>query len=671
MRWIIFYLALMAGLLVTQCGSQPETAKNDVPKPGSKPAVLLITLDTTRADHLGFEGGEATPHLDALAARSRIYRRAYTTAPTTLPAHVSMMTGLYPYEHGIHENARYLSQGIPTLAERLVQAGYRTAAFVSGYPLDATFGLGRGFETYEQPSQGAAERVADETTASAIRFLRESRESEVFVWVHYYDPHAPYQPPADLAEAYRQNPYQGEIAGMDRAIGRLLAAWASNTKGEESYILVVGDHGEGLGEGGEAQHGHLLSEGVMRVPMLVAGTGLATGEETKVFSTRKVFDLILGLAGLGPRLDRPDEPVVLAEAMKPFLQYGWAPQTLAVGDGWKAIRANSLQIYDLSTDPKAERDRFGEVALPRQIKEALESYALPKSLGEAPELSQEDVARLASLGYSASQGLSVLRTDMANPADMVHLLPKLDEASHAFSAGDYPQAIQAFESIVQEDPNNLMAQLRLAVAHSQMGHRQAAEKRFEKAGNISPESVDVRHYLAMHYLRFADGAAATPHLAWVLKRQPNRLPALKALARIRDQRGEFSDAARLYERGAALSGEGALHLKAALARMQLRDSEAAVAQFAAAAAATDSPFLHHLEWGLCLLDLRRLDEAAVQLESVAPEHPQYAFALFKRAQAGALRGDGDVREWIEKALQQGHAQVRQLIQQDGLLRPYL
>lgn len=265
MQWQIWErvrLGLLFGLVwVVGCGATPEMEVLSAKVESGAQAILLITLDTMRADRLGFEGGPSTPALDKLAAQAIIYRRAYTTAPTRLPAHVSMMTGLYPYQHGIHENARYLPAAIPTLAQRLVEANYSSAAFVSGYPLAASFGIARGFEFYDEPATGKTERPAVETTDRALRFLSTSQAEKLFLWVHYYDPHAPYSPPADLAKAYSEDAYQGEIASMDRELGRLVAAFQQGFATRSHRILVVSDHGEGLGEGGEAQHGHLLSEG--------------------------------------------------------------------------------------------------------------------------------------------------------------------------------------------------------------------------------------------------------------------------------------------------------------------------------------------------------------------------------------------------------------------------
>lgn len=652
------------------CTREGEPLAQDPPADSATHGILWITMDTTRADRLGFEGGPATPALDQLAEGSLIYRRAYTTAPTTLPSHVSMLTGLYPFQHGIHENARYLNPSSETLAEVLSAKGYATAAFVSGYPLDAVFGIDQGFDQYSDPGPGNSERLAAATTAQALAYLEATSAKKLFLWVHYYDPHAPYQPPEPFASRYPGDAYQGEIASMDAALGKLVAGFRERFGKGRHQILVVGDHGEGLGEGGEAQHGHLLSTGVVRVPMLLSGTGINPGEEKRVVSIRRVFDLVKGLAEPEPSLKNIAEPVVLAEAMKPFLQYGWAPQTLAVSERWWVIRDMNLRMYDVLKDPGTQTNLFGNQAVPNEILAALKGYPLPATQAEKVTLSQEEVARLASLGYSASQGQTQLREGMPNPSEMMTLLPILDTASQAFANGHYIEAATAFTAILQEDPTNLMAHLRLAVSHSQLGKRTLAEQHFSKAGQLSPDSIDVRHYLGMHFLRFQELDKAADAFSWVLERQPERITALKALANLRLQQGNSEEAAELWRKAANLGGEAASHVQAANLFMQQRNSQAAAHHFSQAAA-KDPGFSHHLEWGVVLLDMRQLDGAAAQLEKVSPDHPAYSLALFKRAQTGALRNDSDVGTWIQKIREQSDPHILAMLHNDGLLRPYL
>lgn len=655
-------------VLCWSCGQAPPSVsqKNEVSE--DHHTLVLITLDTTRADRLGFGGGPATPILDDLAAKSLVFTRAYTTAPTTLPSHVSMMTGQYPYQHKIHENARYLDGTIPVLAELLGEKGFQTAGFVSGYPLAAVFGLARGFDHYSEPAEGQAERIAAHTTDAAIEYLQKAQSSKLFLWVHYYDPHAPYRAPEPF-HSQAKDAYQAEIEYLDRELGRLITQLNLYAADRPLHVLVVADHGEGLGEGGEAQHGLLLSEGVMKVPMLLMGPGVQAGKQTQPISTRKVHHMMLDLADHSFDANAYTEPVVMGEAMKPFLQYGWAPQTLAVTQQLKIVRDTELHVFSASADPNSAQNLFGSQAVPEEALTALKDYQLPLAKVTNAQLSEEDLVRLASLGYSASQGMSVLREDMQAPRDMIQLVPLLDQASRAFVNNQYPQAVTAFQAVIAKDPNNLMAHLRLAVAHSQLNQKALAEQHFAKAGILSPESLDVRHYLGMHYLRNQQLEKAAEALEWVLNKQPGRLTTLRALANLRQQQGLIAQAAKLWEQVGESSGDHAAFLQAANFFMQLRDSASAERNFAQAA--NNDGFEQHLEWGVCLLDLRRLDEAAIQLEQVPDHHQGYGMALFKRAQVGALRKDADVNVWVQKIVALNNPQLLELLKRDGLLRPFL
>ena len=243
---------MLAG--ATLCGACNSSTPPE-PKPAAstmaRPSILLVSLDTTRADSIGPEAvGVITPAFNGLAARGRRFTQAYATVPETLPSHTSMMTGLYPAGHGVHENARSVSTDHALVAERLHEAGYRTAAFVSSFALARRFGLARGFDVYDDElPRGRAERGSEETTRRAIGFLLPRTSQPTLMWVHYYDPHAPYAPPEPFRTQYAKKPYLGEIAAMDQQLGRLVAAF-EQTASQPVAVIVVADHGEGLGAPG-------------------------------------------------------------------------------------------------------------------------------------------------------------------------------------------------------------------------------------------------------------------------------------------------------------------------------------------------------------------------------------------------------------------------------------
>ncbi len=538
--------------VLAACGGA-ETPPTSQTSPGSsanRPSILLVTLDTTRADAIGPDArGVQTPAFNAIAARGRRFRQAYATVPETLPSHSSIMTGLYPAGHGVHENARYLSATHPVLAAQLEQAGYRTAAFVSSFVLSRRFGLARGFDVYDDDlAAGQVERSSKETTDRAVEYLGQRSSQPILLWVHYFDPHAPYTPPEPFRSRFASAPYLGEVAAMDEQLGRLVETFDKQAPGPV-VIIIASDHGEGLGDHGELQHGNLLYQSTMHVPLTIAGPGIAPGVIDGPVSTRRIFHTILDLAGLASAHslrsgDGSDSDPVLGEAMKPFLEYSWQPQIMAVAGTRKAIFAGTTEVYDLAADP-AENTNLGSGAnLPTAVRKALDDYPVPSpEAARAPEnLTDEARRNLASLGYVSASAQPIVRKDAPRPVDMVRLFDILERASGLFVRERYAEVIPLIEKILVEDPHNLDAALRLASAHSALGHDAQAVDAFRRAAAIAPDSPDVRLYLALHYARGKEWARAVPLLERVVSESPERLPALEALAAIRERQGRIGEA---------------------------------------------------------------------------------------------------------------------------------
>lgn len=664
-------LLLAIALVVGGCGSEPRA---EPPAAGAgRPSILLVTLDTTRADAIGPRAAGATaPHLSALAERGQWFAQAYSTAPMTLPAHSSMMTGLYPAGHGVHENARHLRPDQPLLAERLRQAGYRTAAFVSGVPLDGRFGLARGFDEYDhEMGPGGAERAAGATTDQALAWLVESGSGPFFLWVHYFDPHDPYEPPEPFRSRYEATPYLGEIAYMDQEFGRLLAGFDVRCGEGDCNILVAGDHGEALGEHGEQLHGRLLYQGVMRVPLIAAGAGVAAGERDDPVSTRRVFDTVLGWAGLGESgglLVEETEPV-LGEAMKPYLQYGWQPQVMAVSGTVKAIRSGPIEFYDVVDDPDETRDLAAETELDRDLARVLREYPLPRPgepIDSDEEVTEEMRDQLASLGYIDSGARPVPREDAPSPARMTHLFADMDAGAALFVDLRYAQAVPLLRRVLERDPGNQAIALRLAVAHSVLGQDRQALDYFARAAAIDADSTDLAHYSAMHFLRSGDAERAAPLFEKVLANSPRRLPALRGLAEIRQRQNRPAEAASLLDRALAIDGEAADYLHLGELRMELTDTQGAIDAFEAARVLDPDAFAHHLELGVCYLANRRFEDAGASLDRVPAEHPAYPLALFKRAQVSVLLREADREERIRLAWRHADAMTGPLFETEAL-----
>ncbi|HKZ31654.1 MAG TPA: sulfatase-like hydrolase/transferase [Vicinamibacteria bacterium] len=638
------------------------------------PSILLVTLDTTRADAIGPDAfGVETPSFDALARRGMRFRQAYATVPETLPSHASMLTGLYPAGHGVHENARTLPGGHPLLAERLRQAGYRTAAFVSSFVLARRFGLARGFDLYddELPAE-PAERTAKETTDRAIAYLEQPVSQPLLLWVHYYDPHHPYTPPEPFRSRYSTSPYLGEVAAMDAELGRLVRAFEGRARGPVA-IVVASDHGEGLGDHGESQHGKLVYQATMHVPLLVAGPGVAPGASDAPVSARRVFHTILDFAGLeaADSLRVAKNEIVLGEGMKPYLAYGWQPQALAVEERLKVIQAGRPEVYDVVADPAETRDLAGTLELSRPLRTALREYPVPSLAPPPPadRLGEEERRQLAALGYVSASAAPVIRKDAPRPADMSRLFEVLDEASTLFVREEYARVIPLLRRILQQDPHNLDAALRLATAHSALGQGALAEKTFDKAADIAPGSPDVRIYRALHLARGSQWPRAVPLLEQVVAEAPDRLPALEALAQLRERQGRAAEALELWRKIHELRRATPAELvHTGELAMSVGQTGPALDAFEKARAAQGTAFAHDLELGVLYLAARRYPDARDALDRVAASHPAYAMALFKRAQVSVLLNEPERAARIERARQHADATTRGLIARERLFK---
>jgi tetratricopeptide (TPR) repeat protein len=553
--------------------------------------------------------------------------QAYAAVPETLPSHTSMLSGLYPAAHGVHENARVVSDKTPLVAADLKAAGYRTAAFVSSFVLARRFGLSRGFDVYDDEfPAGAAERSSAATADSAIANLQskiaDGRSSVVdgpplFMWVHFNDPHAPYDPPEPFRSRFAKRPYLGEIAAMDEQIGRVVSAFENTTHGPVA-IIIAGDHGEGLGDHGEKEHGHLLYQSTMHVPLVVVGPDVGRGDIEMPVSNRRVAFTILDFAGVtggvgavadiqAHSLRTPSADVVLGEAMKPFLEYGWQPQVMAIEGTRKAILSGRVEGYDLAADPGEAHDIAAGPDLPNSVRNAVYDYPVPV-LGASPEsssnlLSAADRQKLASLGYVSGGPAPVIRKDAPRTADMLPTLAALVQASSLFTAGHYADSVPMLSKILAADPHNVAAALQLATAHSMLGHRAEADRAFDRAQAIAPASGDVAFYRALHDGRYAMAA------------------------------GDTAAATSAFER----------------ARSIRRDA-----------------FQNDLELGVLYLAARRFTDARDALDRVTPGSPGYAMALFKRAQVSVLLAEPDTHARIDAARAHADAVTAPLIARERL-----
>lgn len=480
--------------------------------PGHDRSVILVTFDTTRADRLGAWGGTAvpTPRVDRFAGEGATFLDAYSQVPLTLPAHASMLTGRYPISHGVHHNGIFkLGDEAETLTERFADAGYDTAAFIAAYVLNRGFGTEQGFATYDDIAvdrfEGGrdllfeAERTADEVNASVFRWLRGRGDDagKFFLWVHYYDPHDPYDAPETPGRTLHGEGYDREISYLDHAFGDLLDELDRVGVLDDSIAMVVADHGESLGEHGERTHGVFLYEGAVRIPFALRAPGLVPAG-ARISGNVELVDVaptLLELAelpalpeaegeSLVARLEGRDDGLgqdAFAESWMAHLEFG-AAKLYMIRDGrFKFIEAPEPELYDLVDDPGeslnlvgTDRDRAAE--LRGRLTAWVEGGAAAEATPQA--LSAEDLARLTSLGYfdAGAPGGAPGGDTGRDPKTIVQEIRRLDEARDRLSEGDLAGAAAGAREILDENPWNHNARSTLVSAYLEAGRFADAER---------------------------------------------------------------------------------------------------------------------------------------------------------------------------------------------------
>jgi arylsulfatase A-like enzyme/thioredoxin-like negative regulator of GroEL len=558
---------------------------------------VLITLDTVRADRVGACGGSVeTPHLEALARRGVVFDHADTPVPLTGPSHASLFTGLPPWRHGLRLNGlNALDPRHPVLAEELAAKGFDTAAFVAAFPVTRPFGFARGFATYDDrmgvTPAGAPFRQlpGDVVTQRALDWIAQRGERPFFLWVHYFDAHAPHEAPEPFAAAHPGDPYAGEIAFLDDQVGRVLDALSKVVADDDLLVVVVGDHGEGLGDHGEDEHGLLLYEDTLHVPFILAGAGAQAGLHVgQPVSLIDVRPTILGAFGwpapgaegvdlMPAARGKAEAPLraLHAETLYPQSEFGWSPLRATRRGALKAIDAPAKELYDLDADP-GERDNLS-ARRPADV-DALatlaESSGAAGAMTSNEQPSAADLEALQSLGYVGAGAGRSSGDSHVDPKDHIADYREFWRASHLGLEGrpeDLPEAIAAFEGLVARDPANPLFRFRWAML-------------LEKAGRLDEAEAQMRE---------------------VVRRAPDWPPAARRLASLLASTGR--------------AGEGADLLRA----------------FAQA-----NPGIEGIDVALaaCLRAAGRLDEALAVAQRAAKERPDDADAACLEAELLAANG---------------------------------
>ena len=606
--WLVAIVAVGGAFVVWRLARLAPASLAVVRTPDQN--VLLVTIDTLRADALGCYGGQAaTPNLDRLAADGVRYDFAHAHAVMTLPSHASILTGLYPFQHGIRENSGYrLPPGTQTLATLVGSQGYDTGAFIGGFPLDSRFGLDAGFGLYDdqmnetqQSSEFAlAERPADVVVRRALDWLG-ARQRRWFAWVHVFDPHAPYRPPGEYAARYASNPYAGEVAFVDAALGPLLDRVRSAAD-RPTLVIVTGDHGEGLGDHGEATHGMFAYEATLRIPLVIAQIGAQIGAQVGgasreapaggrgVVSAQPVQHvdlaptvtaaLALGAPAQGPGRSLLD-PIAdgdanarasYFEALSPSLNRGWAPlRGVLVGRG-KFIDLPLWETYDLARDPAETANLADKDPARRQVLEARLREFGPTDPGARRAEDPETIARLRSLGYTSGSP-SALRKAYTEDDDPKRLVD-LDQAMHRglvlFQEGRAREAIDVYRGIVSRRPDMTIASLHLAFLQWEAGEAGQAIATLKAARDKAAADPEVEWRLGMYVSETGATAEALPLLEQAGRQPGAGVDALNALGICYARAGRSADALATFQRiltidardAMAWQNIGSVHLQA-------------------------------------------------------------------------------------------------------------
>lgn len=591
-RWrpALLALALAVSSLAAGCGGDEVRDPN----------LVLVTVDTVRADHLGCYGDRAaiTPWLDRIAAEGIRFEQASSAVPLTLPSHATLLSGLLPPHHGLRNNgAGALPAGTATLATLLAGKGYRTGGFVGAFVLDRRFGLNRGFEVYDDeiprdPRAGVsleAERPGSEVVDRALAWLGREDARPFFIWVHLYDAHAPYTPPPAWAARHPGRPYDGEISEVDEQVGRILTELDHRGLAKRTVVAVAADHGESLGEHGELTHGLLLYEPTLHVPLLVRAPGRLKPRvvETPV----SLADLAPTLAGLlGKALPAPaqgaldgrdlsaallsgGEPAaaeVYAESRYPAI-FGWSPLSALRRRDLKYIAAPQPELYDLRKDPKEAANlmaREPAAGTARGFASRLAEIEAGAANGPRPQAPDAETrARLASLGYVAGTAMTVPTAvsgtpprPSPDPKAMVELFQRFERANLKLQEGESDAAVSDLAALVAADPANSVFRGKLAEAWRERGDMAKAVPLYRQAAADAPADPEAWYNLAAGLQEAGQLAEARQAIAQALRLDSSRPEAHNTLGIVAMGEGKLEEARHEFETAGELDPRNATAL---------------------------------------------------------------------------------------------------------------
>ncbi len=620
--------------------------------------VLLVTIDTLRADALGSSGGRAaTPNLDRLAGSGVRFTFAHAQSVVTLVSHANILTGEYPFQHGVRDNAGFrLAPGATTLATILHARGVPAAAFVGAFPLNRQFGLAQGFDVYDEVSArdslaadfSLPERRAGEVVGLATAWIAQQQKPWL-AWVHVFDPHAPYAPPPPFDAQYAADPYAGEVAYVDKALGPLLDLARGQSR--QTTVVVTGDHGEALGDHGERTHGLFAYESTLRIPLLLAQVGGGIVERdrgvTSDVAVRHVDILptVLDLLGIAPPANLPGRTLLTAsngeheprpsyfEAMTAMLKRGWAPLTGIVAGGDKYIDLPDNELYDLRADPREQKNLVrGARDRARTMASELQGLhpALPGAqTRESPEVRET----LESLGYvSGSAPRKAQYTSADDPKNLVDLDRLMMDGIELHRERRTDEAIAAYRQVIARRPDMGLAHRRLAYLLWEQGHIADAIATLRQALASNGPDVDIDVRLGTYLAETGSLAEAIPMLERAVQADPQNTDGLNGLGIAYARAGRYADAMKTFDRILAQSPRDAFALEnIGTVKLQRGDLPGAGDAFTKALATDPRSSRAHAGLGVIALQSGDRERAFAEWKLAVQTDPRNFDALFNLA----------------------------------------
>jgi arylsulfatase A-like enzyme/Tfp pilus assembly protein PilF len=579
--------AVLLGVLALGAAGLAAWRRHPAPAPVRREPgldVLLVTIDTLRADALGSYGkaSAATPWMDRLAREGVRFAQADAQNVVTLPSHANILSGRYPLDHGVRDNSGFrFPAGVETMATLLKRAGYRTGAFVSAFPLDSRFGLDRGFDVYDDrlgdPEARSAflmqERSGARTVEEARKWMDGAAGAKTFTWVHLYEPHFPYVPPEPFAARYASSPYHGEVAYTDSVLAPLLEPLLQAGKGGRTLVVLTADHGEGLGEHGEKTHGIFAYETTLRVPLVLFAPRLL--DARVVDEPVRHVDILptvldaLGLAspaGLPGRSllpaaagHRAEAPPSYFEALSSSVNRGWAPLTGIIRNRVKLIDLPIPELYDLAADPHETQNLAAtKPQLLEEVRGALaQARAADPGISRAEE-SAEARERLRSLGYvSGSAPPKTRYTEDDDPKRLIGLDSEIQEVVTLYQAGDLPGAIARVRAVLEVRPDMALALQNLAFLQREAGDLGGAVATLRRSLAVHPQDTDAAALLGAYLNEAGRGEESAAVLQVYAERKDPDLDILLARGAALAQSGRTKEAIATFERALSIDPSNA------------------------------------------------------------------------------------------------------------------